>query len=171
MQEYTGFETVTTTHPDSSTAWQQYYAGAGWGTNDWDIANMYRDQALVTDVYQGGPTGAPLQETRSTYLYDLNTICPVTNPSLGWQLFMIPYIMCYNHEIQRDTYLGGSSASSPAVPKVTQTWAYNAAPPELNHFHDELLSTTTTTNDLAKDTYSPGTISGQPVFTTTYDYT
>jgi RHS repeat-associated protein len=171
MQEYTGFETVTTTHPDSSTTWQQYYAGAGWGTNDWDIANMYRDQALVTDVYQSSPTGAPLQETRSTYLYDLNSMCPVVNPSNGYQLFVTPYLLCFNHEIGRDTYQGGSSTSSPAVPKSTRTWAYNAAPPEQNHFHDELLSTTTTSNDLAKDTYSPGTISGQPVFTTTYDYT
>jgi RHS repeat-associated protein len=169
-EEFTGFQQVTARKPDGSQTITQYYAGNGWGTNDWDVANTYRGWPMVSDVYQGGYTGALLQEVQHTYWPGA---CPSTQAN-GWQLGQGPYLMCDQLETRRDTYLGGNSSSSPAAPHLIETWNYQANPQGnfgtagQNDFYNQLTSSTVSGSDLRTDSFTPYT--SQPTFTTNYSY-
>ena len=165
---YMGMATVTEQHADGSNTVTQYYAGNGWGTNDWDQANALDGMPYQQDDYQGTWQGAtPLEEVDTTYNLVRNA-CPDITP--GNQLYQNPYLMCEPVATQQTTYVGGGSGST--VPALTQTWNYNLAATgssSLNHYYETLTSSTVSGNDLLADsTNSSQYGSTQPTYTTTY---
>ncbi|HEX6797273.1 MAG TPA: hypothetical protein VF116_06130, partial [Ktedonobacterales bacterium] len=58
----TGFSTVTETAPDGTRNVSQYYAGGGWGTNDWDDGNRLLTKPVASWVYLNGSSN-PTTET------------------------------------------------------------------------------------------------------------
>ena len=163
---YTGFLKVTTTHPDSSSTVDVYNAGNGWGTNDWDYTNENLFKIAQSDTYQGAPTGTPLQEVVHAYTTSAN-YCPTTNG--GNNLFVYPYQFCESLELNRSTYFGGSSTTTPAVPKLTESWTYAMNPQGPNRFLTQVGTDATTTNDGLADSFTNYGAT-QPTFTTTYAY-
>jgi RHS repeat-associated protein len=164
-EDYTGFLQVQITNPDGSTAYTQYYAGDGWGTNDWQFPNVYHGFAQIEDTYQGAATGTPLEEVDHTYIA---SNCPTIDTN-GDQLIVNGYMLCNSYETQRDTYIGGSSGSS-GVPHLTQTWTYSGlTDPTLGMQYHELNANALTSNDALSDSFTNyGTT--QPTFTTNYTY-
>ncbi len=169
---FTGFAQVTVTHPDNSTSVTKYDAGDGWSTNDSDMPNINMGQPVTEDAYQSGTSGTPLQEAQHTYANSGgHSICPATSGSNP--LTQGPYEMCLQFEQSRTTYTGGGQGSSPAVPSVTQTWAYNTSGNGDDHFYLQLTSETETANDLLADSLTAGGASygtTVPLFTTAYTY-
>ncbi len=170
-EDFMGFAQVTVTHADGSTAVTLYQAGGGWGSADWVEANAYDGQPIMEDIYQGAPTGTPLEEVRNSYLVDGNSIaiCPVTSGTN--QLYNNPYELCFQESASQTTYVGGGQHTSPAVPSATETWHYNTnSQTSANHYYVSLTSTAVTGNDLLADSFT-NYGSTQPTFTTNYSYT
>ncbi|HEX6818227.1 MAG TPA: hypothetical protein VF120_07630, partial [Ktedonobacterales bacterium] len=159
-EEYTGFLQVYATQPDGSTDYTQYYAGNGWGTNDWDTANLARNMPIGEEIFQGAAGGILLHEVDHAYTA-LN--CP-SGISNNGQLYNNPYMFCLNYETQIDTYQGGGSGGA-TVPHETVSRSYDP------YFWYTMLDSSAASLDDGLADSSTNYGSTQPTFTTNYSYT
>jgi RHS repeat-associated protein len=166
---FTGFAQVQISNPDGTTNLTQYYAGDGWGTDDFQFPNEYHGYPVVEQTYQGAATvgATPLKEVDHAYV---ESSCPAFSSG---QLVVNDIEMCRSYETQRDTYIGGSNTTA-GVPHLTQTWTYadytdSTHPPATGMGYQSLMSSSETTNDDLSDNFT-NYGSTQPTYTTNYTY-